>query len=92
MKPSTNGVGGDQWQSPRSRLLARHNFRIARNPEQSGSPGSPFRYTDFLGTDPTLEVEWLQGCQQTIESRRIGVKAIGAPIPSVPFRASHLLR
>ena len=26
---------------PRSRLLARHKFRIARNPEQSGSPGSP---------------------------------------------------
>ncbi|SPF35111.1 hypothetical protein SBA1_140001 [Candidatus Sulfotelmatobacter kueseliae] len=25
---STNGLGGDQWPSPRSRLLARNNFRL----------------------------------------------------------------
>jgi hypothetical protein len=25
-----NGLGGDQWRSPRTGLLARNNFRIAR--------------------------------------------------------------
>jgi hypothetical protein len=79
-----NLLEADFWPGTTSVLPVIRNNR--------GAQAVHFRYTDFLGTDPTLEVEWLQGCQQTIESRRIGVKAIGAPIPSVPFRASHLLR
>jgi len=27
-----NGLGGDQWRSPRTGLLSRNNFRFARHP------------------------------------------------------------
>jgi hypothetical protein len=45
-----NGLGGDQWRSPRTGLLSRNNFRFARHPTNENRVGSTSRPSVLLRT------------------------------------------